>query len=383
MTGQPASRLPAGTPWVTIASIMESGTSSPASEVHPAHVRSDRPQRTRKGVWIAIALVCLGASAALVYPPITKYALYDPGLGGRDGDVGQYVRIYQGVPLQQVARPWRYRVFTPLLARLVPAPPQPLLRYFDMDADKLVKYHFGMVNLLGLALAGLLMVGFCEALGFTTLEGLLGALLFYTSFTVVNFAGTPLVDAWAYAFLMLGLVAALRGSMAWLLVAALVGMLAKETTLLLVPAVLLLGGPPRTVARKLLALLPGVIVYLVFRFVFYPGGYGHPGDPGTAWSTLISRMQQGPYWAFLLFDGGVAFGLLWPLAAVGAWSLREARHHPLMRLAWLVPGIMLVPFLIGSNVGRIWFYAFPALIPLAVTGIRQLLGGPRVPAGEV
>jgi len=237
-----------------------------------------------------------------------------------------------------------------------------------------------MANLLGLALAGLLMVAFCEALGFTTPEGLLASLLFYTSFTVVNFAGTPMVDAWAHAFLLLGLVAALRGSLSWLLVASLVGMLAKETTLLLVPAVLLLGGPRRAVTAKLLALLPGLVVYAVFRFVLFPGGYGHPADPGTAWSTLVERMQHGPYWALILFDGGVSFGLLWPLAAMGAWCLRSRRHHPLMRLAWLVPGILLVPFLIGSNIGRIWFYAFPAMIPLALVGIRRALNSPSVPA---
>jgi hypothetical protein len=65
---------------------------------------------------------------------------------------------------------------------------------------------------------------------------------------------------------------------------------------------------------------------------------------------------------------------------VGAWSLRGFGRHPLLRLAWLVPAVLLVPFLIGSNIGRIWFYAFPALIPLAVTGIRRLLNGPRVAA---
>ncbi len=359
---------------------MEPETSPPAGRVPLAGIPGGRARRTRWGAWAAIAMVCLGVSAALVYPPITKYELYDPGLGGRDGDVGQYVRIYQGVPMQEIARPWRYRVFTPLMARLVPTPPRSLLRYFDMNADKLVLYHFGMVNLLGLALAGLLMVGFCEALGFTTLEGLLGALLFYTSFPVVNFGGTPMVDAWAYAFLLLGLLAALRGSLAWLLVASLVGMLAKENMLLLVPAVILLGGPRIAVARKLLALLPGLVVYAVFRFALFPGGYGHPSDPATSWSTLVSRMQQGPYWAWLLFDGGMAFGLLWLLAGVGAWSLRDSRHHPLLRLAWLVPGILLTPFVIGTNVGRIWFYAFPALIPLAVAGIRRVFDGARVTA---
>jgi len=359
---------------------MESAAAPRAHGVPPAVERSDRPRRIRPGVWTALALVCLWVSTALVYPPITKYELYEPGLGGREGDVGQYVRMYQGVPLQQIARPFRYRVFTPLLARLVPSVPQPLLRYFDVDADKLVKYHFGIANLLGLTVAGLLMVALCQSLGLTAPEGLLGALLFYTSFPVVNSAGTPMVDAWAYAFLLLGLIAAVRGSLTWLLVASLVGMLAKETTLLLVPAVLLLGGPLRAMVRKLLALLPGVIVYATFRFVLYPGGYGHASDTGTAAANLVWRLTHGPYWAWILFEGGTAFGLLWPLAAVGAWSLRGFGRHPLLRLAWLVPAVLLVPFLIGSNIGRIWFYAFPALIPLAVTGIRRLLNGPRVAA---
>jgi len=357
---------------------MESVAAPPARGIPPAVTRSGSPRRIRAGAWAAFALACLWVSAALVYPPITKYPLYEPGLGGREGDVGQYVRMYQGVPLEQIARPFRYRVFTPLLARAVPPVPQPLLRYFDVDADKLVKYHFGIANLLGLTAAGLLMVALCQSLGFAALEGLLAAFLFYTSFPVVNSAGTPMVDAWAHAFLLLGLVAALRGSLAWLFVASLVGMLAKETTLLLVPAVLLLGGPPRAMARKLLALLPGVAAYAVFRFVLYPGGYGHAGDTGTAAANLVWRLTHGPYWAWILFEAVTAFGLLWLLAAVGAWSLRGPGRHPLLRLAWLVPAVLLVPFLIGSNIGRIWFYAFPAVIPLAVAGIRRLLEGSRV-----
>jgi hypothetical protein len=185
-----------------------------------------------------------------------------------------------------------------------------------------------------------------------------------------------MVDAWAHAFLLLGLVAALRGSYAWLFVASLIGLFAKETTLLLVPAVLVLGGTARSKAARLLALLPGVLVYAVFRFVLYPGGYGPPGDPATAMSNLIWRLNHGPYLWWILFDGGTAFGLLWPLAAYGAWGLRGASRDPLLRLAWLVPGILLVPFLIGSNIGRIWFYAFPAVIPLAVAGLRRLLKDP-------
>src|SRR5690349_13441302 len=93
--------------------------------------------------WAAIALLCLCASAALVYPPITKYDLYDPGLGGHEGDVGLYVRMEQGVPLSGIARPWRYRVLTPFMARLIPELPHALARYFDLSADKRIQFRFG------------------------------------------------------------------------------------------------------------------------------------------------------------------------------------------------------------------------------------------------
>lgn len=355
------------------------GPGLPADPSPPDYGRGPGP---RAAVWAALAMVFLWAAAGLVYPPITKYDLYDPGLGGREGDVGQYVRIYQGAPLQEVARPFRYRVLTPWLARLVPAVPHGLLRYFDVNEEKQVKYRFGIVNLVALAVSGLLMVMLCGSLGFSMREGLLAAFLYYTSFPVINSAGTPMVDAWAHAFLLLGLVAALRGSLPWLSVASLVGMFAKETTLLLVPAVLVLDAPARSKLTRILVLLPGVLAYAVFRFVLVPGGYGAPGDPATAFSNLVWRMNHGPYLLWILFDGGTAFGLLWPLAAYGAWSLRGTSRDPLLRLAWLVPAVLLVPFLIGSNIGRIWFYAFPAVIPLAVAGIRRLLeggGGPAIP----
>jgi preprotein translocase subunit Sec61beta len=344
------------------------GLDSPAAASTPG-------RGPRAAAWAALAMIFLWAAAGLVYPPITKYDLYDPGLGGREGDVGQYVRIYQGVPLLEIARPFRYRVLTPWMARLVPPVPHGLLRYFDVSEEKLVKYHFGIVNMVALAVSGLLMIMLCRSLGFGVRDGVLAAFLYYTSFPVINSGGTPMVDAWAHAFLLLGLVAALRGSHAWLFVASLLGLFAKETTLLIVPAVLLLNAPARSKVTRLLAVLPGVIAYAVFRFVLYPGGYGAPSDPATAMSNLFWRLNHGPYLLWILFDGGIAFGLLWPLAAYGAWSLRGDARSPLLRLAWLVPGILLVPFLIGSNIGRIWFYAFPVVIPLAVAGLDRMLNG--------
>jgi preprotein translocase subunit Sec61beta len=330
----------------------------------------------------AYALVCVSAAAALVYPPMTKYPLYDPGLGGRQGDTGQYVSMYQGTPLSQIIKPFRFRVLTPYLARVVPLPPAGLLRYFDMTPDKVIEYRFAMANMAGLAVAGMLLIALCESFGFSAAWSLLGALLFFTSFTVVNFGGAPMVDAWAWAFLLMGLVAAVRGSLGALALACLAGMFAKETTLLLVPAVLLLAERPREKLWKLAALVPGLVAYAVFRHAVAPGGYEIPGNPATALENNLWRMAHGPYLWWIAFEAATAFGALIPLALIGVFALRAEPRSPLARLAWLAPAVFAVPFLIDSRFGRIWFYAFPVVIPLALKGLGSLLerGGRRVVA---
>jgi hypothetical protein len=350
---------------------------SPQSPGGPAPPVSAPPARV---TWLAvlgrrltIALVCLGASAAIVYPTVTRSTLLDPGLGGPKGDVGQYVNMYRGEPLASIVRPFRYRVFTPFAARLVPVPPQALLRYFDLGGDRLIQLRFGLVNMIGLAVGGALLVAFCQALGFTMIESLLAALLFYTAFPVVNFGGTAMVDAWGYVFLLLGLLAIQSDAILLLAAAGVIGMFAKETTGLLVPAAFLLPGTRGRVFARLAALVPGLALYAVFRVVLFPGGYGLPGDPATSIENLVYRLQHGPYLAWIAWDGGTAFLALWPLALLGWLEARRVAGSPLARLSWLVPAILLTPFLIGSNIGRIWFYAFPIMIPLAVVGLRRLL----------
>lgn len=37
-----------------------------------------------------------------------------------------------------------------------------------------------------------------------------------------------------------------------------------------------------------------------------------------------------------------------------------------------MPLILVVPFVSALNVGRVWIYAFPIVIPLSVIGIRAL-----------
>ena len=303
---------------------------------------------------------------------MTKYQLYEPGFGGPGGDVGLYVRIYQGVPLSHIPRPFRYRVLTPFLARAVPLPPHNLLRFFDMSPDKLIQYRFGVVNMVALVASGVLFVLYGRALGFDTFQALLCAFLFYTSLPVTNYGGSAMAEAWAWAFLLLGFWAAVDGRPAVLFFSSLIGGLAKEVTFLVIPAVLLLPGSARSKLVKLASVLPGILVYTWFRFVLYPGGYGFASDPATAMSNLLERLHDGPYYLWILFDGATAFGLTVVFAAMGIWALRRSPQSPLARLAWLVPVVFFAPFFLGSNIGRIWFYAFPVVIPLAVVGIGRI-----------
>ena len=345
----------------------------PASPDGPgAHAGAAATQRRSLGLrgWLVVALACLSASASIVYPAVTQRDLWDPGLGGREGDAGCYVRIYRGEPLGQVYRPWRYRVLTPLLARAVPPLPGTLGRYFALSEDKRILFAFGMVNWAGLAAAGVLMVAWCMALGLGATDGVLAALLFYLTFPVTLFGGTPMVDAWAYALLLAGLLCAVKGSWPGVLIVTAVGMFQKETLLLLAPAIALLPEPPRRRALLLAALLPGVAAYAVFRWGLFPGGYGQPADPATAFAHLARNFARGPFWAWILFDGGLAFGAAWLLAAVGLARVRGPAAATLRRLAWLVPALLALPFLIDSNIGRVVVYAFPVVLPLAVAGLR-------------
>jgi hypothetical protein len=320
-----------------------------------------------------VLLLCLGVSISLVYFPVTKYDLLDPATGGREGDVAQYTRMSQGAPLTSIPKPYRYRVLTPWLASMVPFLPPAVTQFYDIDASKTLKFKFGVVNLVGMTLAAWTLHLLCRRLGYSARESLLGSLLFLTSFHVVNYAGLPLVDAWGYFFLVLSVLAMVQDRL-WLLCAAmLVGMIEKETTALVVLYALLMPRPWKYRARALMACLPGLVAYAIFRFALYPTDLGYNYSLAAALGGVLHAFIPNKLWIYIAFDGGMAFGFVWILALLGWWIHRSEPDHVVARLAPVVPLILLVPFAIGSNIGRIWFLAFPIVIPLALDGLRRLV----------
>jgi hypothetical protein len=328
-----------------------------------------------------IALLCLAAAASLVYFPITKYDVEDPATGGKTADVAQYIRMFQGAALTEIPTPYRYRVLTPWLARQVPWLPDSVSQHYDISPVKIVKFKFGMVNMAGLAAAGFFLYLLGRALRLTSSESLLGSYLFFTAFFVVNYGGVPLVDSLSWAFLTLGIYAAVTDRYLLLFLAFTIGMFAKETNILIPVAVLLLSDSRRVKLAKALLCLPGIAGYGIFRLCILPTDAWVNYGLASALQKVLQAVIPSKIWIYWIIDGGLTFGVLWGLALHGFLLIRQRRSDPLYRLSFLVPLVMVIPFLIGSNVGRIWFLSFPIMIPLSLVSLRRVLGGdPKIDA---
>jgi hypothetical protein len=333
---------------------------------------------------VLVFLLCLNAAVPGAYLSVTKVDIHDTALGGAKGDAAQYVRMFQGVSLREIPKPFRYRILTPYLARCVPFLPQSMTRVYDVSSDKIVKFKFAVVNVLGLGVAGLFTSLLCQTIGFTALESLVGALLFVTGFTAVNFGGAPMVDALSFLFLGAAVVCVLRNWAAGLVVSVLVGMFARESTAYVLVPILTQKAPASTRVRNVLLCLPGIVAYLVFREVLLPTRMGWNYGGADMLDNLRLVFTSPGRLGWILTDGGLAFGLLWILALWGGWTLarRRAWDHPLFRLSFLIPFAVVVPNLIWANIGRLFYLAFPAVIPLALLSIRRVFGEAELPGHD-
>ncbi len=288
-------------------------------------------------------------------------------------DVAEYVSVYQGARLSEVPSPYRYRIVVPLLARAAPDLPSWLVREGEDREARSILFRFALINLIGLATAALLLFQLMHAVGFDNLESLLGGLLFLLSFPALTIATLPLVDAWAYAMLAGALYALVRRNHPLLFVLFAIGMFTKETTILVPLAALLLPASRPERARQAACFLPPILAYLAFRAALAPidPTYSLASTQQFLYDVVVSGKQ------LRLVDHGIrAFGLLWLLGAYGWLRLRrDDAAHVLIRWAPLVPIVMVIPFLLALHVGRVWFFAFPVVIPLAVAGLLALFRG--------
>jgi hypothetical protein len=174
-----------------------------------------------------------------------------------------------------------------------------------------------------------------------------------------------MTDALGYALFAGCLWAAAGGRYGWMVALFSVGLFEKETILLVPLALLLLPGKAR---KSVLFLLPSLLVYFGFRLSI--PSVGDERWFGNVVDYLAHATVGGGAWS-VAFHAAATFGFFWVLAAFG-WS-GSKRYPPLDRWRFLVIPILLAPFVFVTNVQRIWAYAFPLVIPLAVIGLLPLL----------
>jgi hypothetical protein len=314
----------------------------------------------------AFRLVCLFFAMNSAYGAIARY---DPRKEFFF-DSGGYVDQYRGKPLMEIAKPLRYRVLIPYLAAKIPfLPPIVTKYYYNIDENKEIAFRFGVLNGLGTAVTAMLLMAFMENLGFSLWGAAVGALFFLTSHEALINGGAMFVDPWNYAALVGCLLMAQGGSVLGLGLVFAVALFGKETIVVALPMVYLLGHPRRgfQIALMLLGLLP----YLYFRAVLFPGGAGLELGPDLMRASIAESFHLS-YALYTAMEFVLNFHLLAPLAWFGRQEA-VGRLRVLRRLAWLFIPLAIGPRLVLCEYSRVWQLGFPIFIPLAVLGVLALL----------
>ena len=310
-----------------------------------------------------VLIISLTTSYAISYTGIQFFVESEPG---GNYDAITYLSMYNS---KIVHGHWRYRLLTPSLARVLPDLPSSLFNDSRVITDFwIAKVKFDIINFLFLSTTGILLFYFLLSLDLSFYESLIGILLFYTARPVIQSAGAPMVEASAYFFLILCLYAIRLKNLLLLTLGFSIGLFAKETTFLILPVVFFSELKNRI--KAIFLLFPGIAIYLIFRFYIHP-------DSQENYFHLKYILSAGPRLCSLIrFNKAVdlfsSFGLLW-IPVIYALINRKGPTQ-ILRWSYLFLFLLGMIFLLGFNLGRILFYAFPVVIPLALYGMRSMLG---------
>ncbi len=345
------------------------------------------------GAWRAWLLAFGLALAVLAGPAFPTYRHYD---FSHSRDTLTYLSLargdYAGLSVTR-----RYRVVVPWLARALVAPAHLVAARgrlhapaAALPADAALRLAFLVVNTTLLAAAGALIFRTAQAAGATPLAAAAGMMVALSSRWATYSAALPLTDSLYLLTFALGLYGVVRGAGWAVLAAALVGPVAKESFVFVVPWLVWFGRKSVPLPALLAALAGGYgAVAAAHAYVDARAGAEASASVGNAFAHLsnvtyslrrlfsahgLSEMFSifGPGWLLLLAGG--AAGLRWSWQQLG----------PAGR--WL--GLTLVPhLLLSGDLGRMGYLAFAvfgvvlALIfqRLAQTGgiLAERVGGAR------
>ncbi len=248
----------------------------------------------------------------------------------------------------------------------------------------MIQLNFGIINVLALALTALVLFYYCLQLGFSKWEGLVGSLLFLTSFFVVTYYTIPMVDSLASLFLMVGFFAVLNNSLIWIFLSLLLGAFTKETTFVIIPLIILTER--HFFSKKLLVCLPAVILYAIFIMSLSPlieknnlYIFRIIVDPSLLNEYILNGFRE--FTAYSVIEYVQTFMFLWALILYALLKVKDQIPVFIKRSAWLILLIFVIPFIVGcAAVGRVAFYLFPIAIPLSLVALRDIFAKENAPA---
>lgn len=332
--------------------------------------------------WLLPWLLAVAALANLAYP---MYVHYD---FSHSLDTRSYLRMASG-RFDSVNVTRRYRVLVPAAAAVVAAPiSRAYARIWPQRpaGQWPLRFAFYLVNCLLVAAAGACWFNAARQAGATPTAAALAMLAVLSSRWAEYAAGLPLTDS-LYLFLFgLGYYAVRRGHGAgWAVVLPLVlGPLAKESFLFLVPWLLWFGRPALAWPRHLLALGAGVALLLItHRLIDSHLAIAADQSVGNALSHLDNLSYSLRRAASVKGIGELLsiFGLFTfiPLLAFAGPSRRIAIAGASSVFGWAEAGFLVVVaahMLLSGDLGRMGYLAAPVfctMLALVFTHWRRLV----------
>lgn len=343
----------------------------------PAFARQPRLRR-----WLLPWLLALAALANLAYP---MYVHYD---FSHSLDTRSYLRMATG-QFDSVSVTRRYRVLVPAAAAAVAAPvAQVYGRIWPQRPSRLwpLRFSFYLVNCLLLAAAGACWFNTARLVGATSTAAALALLAVLSSRWAEYAAGLPLTDSLYLLIFGLAYYAVRRGSGgAWAMVLALVvGPLAKESFLLLVPWLLWFGRPALPWPRQLVALAAGLaLLFAVHQVIDHQLGAPAAQSVSNALAHADNLRYSLQRVCSLKGIGELlsVFGLYTFIPALVWWQSKRPARYPAVFgfLGWAEASLLLIiglHMLLSGDLGRMAYLAAPvfcAALAQSFTHGRQLL----------
>jgi hypothetical protein len=302
-------------------------------------------------------LVVLGILTHGPWPGTTQTSLDYPG------DSAIYAAMVTHGPASAPV-PYRYRLLTPWLARLLPWAPM---------------FALAVVNLSGVWIAYVFGFLTCRRLGYSVPAAVGGVLVAYPFVahapTLYGGGGPYLTDGLALGVIAAMLYAYVADRFGWFVACALIGALVRET-----PVVILAAWLTRDVRRGGAALAVALGLVQVERAIL--GGSGglmdqiRHGPPGA---TFWPGTRPHDYWHALRSDLPYTWGWAFALIPAALVTTPPAVRRQVAPVSLVIVTLATAIALLVTDVGREFSICWPVIVIAAATVIAALMArGERV-----